>query len=265
MTAMGPVAGGISTRSGVLTRTITIIELIATHASGIGVREAARLTGIDRSAVSRILTELEALSYVAQDRDRGVYSAGPRLFSIVATLAERDSVARAAEPILRDLVSRYNETCFAFALVEDRIVVRARVDSDHTVRAMVELGSAWPLTTEAAGLAILSGLGTTDRERLLVQPGSESSHTAQADLDSLRRRLEEDQQRGYSYSTGRSASEGTGIASPYFDATGNCVGSISLNGPRDRGESRPVNSAVVAVQDAARRMSERLGGLDSRR
>lgn len=265
MTTMGPAAGGNSTKSGVLERTITIIELIAAHESGIGVREAARLTGIDRSAVSRILTELETLAYVEQDRDRGVYSAGPRLFSIVATLAERDSVARAARPVLSDLVSRFNETCFAFALVDDRMVLRARVDSDHTVRAMIELGSSSTLVTTAAGLAILSGLPTPERERLLVQRGVETSPLNNEDLDSLRQLLEEDRERGYSYSAGNVASEGADIAAPYFDAAGNCAGSISLGGPRNRVESLPVDSAGAAVQDAARRMSERLGNLDTRR
>lgn len=265
MTAMVPAASGISTKSGVLARTITIIELIAAHESGIGVREAARLTGIDRSAVSRILTELETLDYLEQDRDRGVYSAGPRLFSIVATLAERDSVARAARPVLRDLVSRYNETCFAFALADDRMVLRARVDSDHTVRAMMELGSSSPLLAEAAGLAILGALDTPERERLLVHPDIETSHLNHGDLDSVRQRLDDDRERGYSYSAGHVASECASIAAPYFDAAGNCAGSISLGGPRDRVESLPVDSAGAAVRDAARRMSERLGDLVSRR
>jgi DNA-binding IclR family transcriptional regulator len=77
-------------KSGMLARAITLLELVVTQADGIGVREAARRTGIDRSAVSRILTHFEELGYVDQEREGGVY--GPRattLFDGGSALRER--------------------------------------------------------------------------------------------------------------------------------------------------------------------------------
>jgi IclR helix-turn-helix domain len=73
---------------------LTLLEAVATHADGVGVREAARQTGIDRSAVSRILAQFEDLCYVEQNGARGVYTAGPGLFALVAALSERDSPGR---------------------------------------------------------------------------------------------------------------------------------------------------------------------------
>ena len=61
---------------------------VAMQPDGIGVREAARRTGIDRSAVSRILTQFEEMGYIEQERERGLYRAGPQLFSLVAALAD---------------------------------------------------------------------------------------------------------------------------------------------------------------------------------
>lgn len=261
MAAMEPPAVTHSPKSGVLARTVTIIDIIVAHTDGLGVREAARRTGIDRSAVSRILNELETLGYVAQDRDRGVYSAGAKLFSVAATLAERDSIARASQPLLSELVEAYHETCFAVALVDNTMVVRAKLDGDSTVRSVIELGASSPLVMGAPGLAILSALEPNESERMLAQPDVEAADVNLPDLDAVRRQLVVDQQRGYSYSAGRDATDGAGIAAPFFDAAGRCAGSITLSGPTDRVERLSIDIVGAALVDVARRMSERLGHL----
>jgi len=43
-------------------RVTRLLELVGRHREGVGVREAARLVGIDRSAVGRLFSQLEALS-----------------------------------------------------------------------------------------------------------------------------------------------------------------------------------------------------------
>ena len=261
MTAMESSSTSVSQKSGMLTRAITLLELVATHVGGIGVREAARRTGIDRSAVSRILTHFEELGYVEQERERGVYSAGPRLFSIVAALAERDSLARAAEPLLKELVARFNETCYAVARVDDTLVYRAKVDCDNTIRYVIELGKPFPLVSGASGMAILSGLTVVEREHILGQPIVAHTDKSLTDPDAVRAQLAEDLRLGYSYSPGRWVPNGGGIAAPYFDASGRCVGALTLSSPMDRLRRLSVEEIGGAIRDAARRMSERLGHL----
>lgn len=248
-----------SPKSGMLVRAITLLELVATHVGGIGVREAARRTGIDRSAVSRILTHFEELGYVEQEGERGVYAAGPRLFSIVAALSERDSLAKAAEPLLTELVGRFNETCYAVARVDDTLVYRSKVDCDNTIRAVIDLGTAFPLVSGASGMAILSGLSPDERDRILKQPIVAHTDSSLADPDAVRAQLAEDIRLGYSYSPGRWVPNGGGVAAPFFDVSGRCAGAISLCGPMDRLQKLSIDEVGATVRDAARRMSERLG------
>lgn len=250
-----------SQKSGMLSRAITLLELVATHADGIGVREAARRTGIDRSAVSRILTHFEEIGYVEQERERGMYAAGPRLFSIVAALAERDSMARAAQPLLKELVNRFNETCYAVARVDDTLVYRTKVDCDNTIRYVIELGKAFPLVSGASGMAILTGLSHDERELILAQPIIAHTDASLTDPDEVRAQLDEDMRVGYSYSPGRWVPNGGGVAAPFFDAAGRCAGALTLSSPMDRLQKLSVEEIGAAVRDAAHRMSERLGML----
>ncbi len=255
-----PAAGG--QKSGMLVRAITLLELVATHADGIGVREAARRTGIDRSAVSRILTHFEEIGYVEQERERGLYAAGPRLFAIVAALAERDSLAKAAEPILKELVGRFNETCYAAARVGDTLVYRAKVDCEHTIRYVIEMGKPFPLVSGASGIAILTGLTDEEREPIITRPLEAHTESSFQRVDDLREQIAKDIALGYSYSPGRWVPNGGGIAAPFFDASGRCAGAITLSSPMDRLQKMSIEEIGAAVRDAAQRMTVRLGTLD---
>jgi len=247
-----------------LVRAITLLELVATHVDGIGVREAARRTGIDRSAVSRILTHFEELGYVEQERERGVYSAGPRLFAIVASLAERDTLAKAAEPLLTTLAHRFTETCYVVARVGDTLVYRAKVDCDNTIKYVVDLGTSFPLVSDAAGMAILSGVTPEERDRILGQLGGAHDGATTTDPEVVRVQLADDLRLGYSYNPGRWVPNGGSVAAPFFDASGRCAGAIALCGPMDRLDNLSVDEVGTALRDAARTLSERLGQLDQR-
>lgn len=246
-------------KSGMLLRAITLLELVATHADGIGVREAARRTGIDRSAVSRILTHFEEIGYVEQERERGLYAAGPRLFSIVAALAERDSLSRAAEPLLKGLVEQFNETCYAVARVDDTLVYRAKVDCDNMIRYVIELGKAIPLVSGASGMAILSGLTPDELDHVLSQPVVAHTDQSLTDPAAIRAQVAEDIKLGYSFSPGRWVPNGGGVAAPFYDASGRCAGAITLSSPLDRLTKMSIPDIGAAVNHAARKMSERLG------
>ena len=253
------IVAGPGQKSGVLGRAISLLEIVSAHADGIGVREAARQANIDRSAVSRILTQFEELDYVQQERERGVYAAGPGLFALVAALGERDSLWKAAEPFLKELVARFNDTCYIATRVGDQLVFRGKVDCEHRIRYVIELGKPFPLVSGAAGTAILSGLNTEESDRILR--GELPTYTPQSitNRKQYSEQLVIDRQLGYTYSPGRWVRGGTGIAAPYFDATGNCAGSIALSCPADRLEFLRVEEAGEAIRDASRALSRRLG------
>lgn len=246
-----------------LVRALTLLELVVTQADGIGVREAARRTGIDRSAVSRILTHFEEIGYVDQEKERGVYAAGPRLFSFVAALAARDSLAKAAEPLLRNLVSQFNETCYAVAKMGQTLVYRAKVDCDHTIRYVIDMGKPFPLVSGASGMAILSALDDDEVAHILTQPIEVHTERSFTSADEIRAQLKKDLKLGYSYSPGRWVPNGGGIAAPFYDASGKCAGAITLSSPMDRLAKMSVPDIGQAVARAAAQMSERLGNLSS--
>jgi DNA-binding IclR family transcriptional regulator len=254
--------GDAGQKSGVLTRALTLLETVAMHADGIGVREAARQTAIDRSAVSRILAQFEELGYVEQGGSRGVYVAGPGLFALVAVLSERDSLWKAAEPFLMNLVARFNETCYVAARVGDSLVFRGKVDCEHRIRYVIEMGKPFPLVGGAAATAILSGMPEQESDAILSGELPAYTPASITDPDEYRAQLRADRALGYTYSPGRWVRGGAGISAPYFDASARVAGAIALSCPADRLEDLRVHEVGLAVAEACRGLSRRLGYIE---
>lgn len=259
----GGASDATSARSGVVSRAVTLLELVSTEPNGVGVRDAARQTGIDRSAVSRIFAQLEELDCVRQDGERGLYTVGPRMFMIAAVLRGQDSLWNAAQPILRGLVDRYGETVYLAVRANNRVVFRDKIDCTHNIRYVIELGKPFPLTTGGASAsAILAGMPDAEVEAVLAE-GDFDQHTpiSLTDADAFRRILATDRQRGYSVSLGRWVRNGAGISAPFFGSQGVCVGAITLSCPADRLEAVSIPEVGASMLEASRQLSRRIGHL----
>lgn len=242
----------------VASRVTTLLDLVGTRGSGVGPREAERITGIDRSAVSRIFRQLETLGWVTSD-DRGTYTVGPELFSLAAAVRQRDSLWNAAKPLLRQLTETFDETTYLAVRRGNRAVFREKVDCQQRLRYVLDLNEPFPFTTGAAGRAILSTLDNPEIEAIIAD--GLRAHTPDSVTDPLgyREMIETDRRRGFSYSRSGWVSGGGGVASPFFDAGFGCVGAITLSAPIDRlGEDRAM-ALGHAVREAAHALSVRLG------
>lgn len=251
--------GAASSAPTVTQRVVTLLGLVARHEGGIGARDAERATGIDRSAVSRIFRQLESVGWAEQVDDRGTYTAGPQLFAAAAAVRQRDSLWRAAAPLLHELTDRFDETTYVARRRDHQVVFQDKVECSQTIRYVVELNQPFPLTTGAAGRAILSALSRNEIEQIVADGLHAYTPTTITDPDKYRTQLDRDRRLGYAYSKSGWVPRGAGVASPFFDAAGTCSGAITVSAPIDRLTPTAVRSIGPAVRDAARRLSNRLG------
>jgi IclR family acetate operon transcriptional repressor len=243
-------------------RIIGVLEAVATTEDGVGVRSLARQTGIDRSAVSRLLLQLAELG-IAAPAENGRYRIGPRLFAIAGAVTSRDELRRASRPSLEALAERFNETSYLAVLEEGRVVYRDVIESTQPLRYVGELGVPAPLHAGAAGRAILAGLDDDAFERWLataelvaVTPGTITSR------ERLREQRLADRSVGYAVSRGERVAGGAAVAAPFVDGSGRVRGSLVVTCPRDRlpaGRERSIGDALVAM---TQQLSWRLGASD---
>jgi DNA-binding IclR family transcriptional regulator len=240
-------------------RVATLLELVGRYESGIGAREAERATGIDRSAVSRIFRQLESLGWVEPADDRGTYTVGPTMFAVAAAVRQRDSLWRAAEPLLQALTDRFNETTYLTVRRGHQVIFQDKVDCSQRIRYVIELNEPFPLTSGAAGRAILSALPREEADEVIADGLTAYTPMSITDPGQYRVQLDQDTRLGYAYSQSGWVERGAGVASPFFDPSGTCTGAITMSAPIDRLTPEAVRDIGPAVREAARQLSRRLG------
>jgi IclR family acetate operon transcriptional repressor len=241
-----------------LARVISILEALVDAAEPVGPRALARSVEIDRSAVGRILQQLEALDVLTGEN--GKYEPGPRLFALGRSLSALDTLPAAATSVLSALVAEYDETSYVCVLHSGAAVFLYESQSSKPLRYVVDLGRPVPLHAGAAGRAILAGVSEESaRELLEGAPLQELTGNTVSDIDSLLAMRALDVERGYSISVEERLEGGAAVAAPFFDGTGSCQGSIVLTAPLTRFASLDEAAVGSALQAAAGTLSSRLG------
>lgn len=242
-------------------RLMHVLEALITAQDGLGVRETSRRTGIDRSAVSRLLGQLQELQLATQEAG-GRFVVGPRLYALGAALVARDSLAKAAHPILERVSVTFDETCYLAVREAAGFTFRDKVECTRPIRYVIELGQLAPLHAGGAGRAILSGLSDHELVQALRGPFERLTDRTITDGAALRARVAEDRERGYAFSLGERVAGGSALAAPFFDAAGECRGAVVFTRPSERHRQSDLEVVAAAVMAAGRELSGRLGQLD---
>lgn len=251
---------GRRNRHNTAAKVIMLLKALAVREEGIGVRELARELGIDKSAISRLCDQLVALGIAERDEFSGRYRVGPAMFALAATINGRDSLWRAAEPVVRDLARTFNETCYLAVRDGDEIIFRNKVDCTHKVRYVIDPDERAPLHAGAGGRAVLIGLDDDEVREIARRTGLPAvTPRTITDPDKLLALVQQDRMRRYAASRGERVPSGGAVAAPYFDATGRCLGSIVLTCPDQRYNPAQEPEVAAAVMRAADDLSQRLG------
>lgn len=231
-------------------RVVAILEALArADERGVGIRELAAQTGISRSAVHRLLTQLVELGFASGlPKDR--YEAGPQALAWTVPLGTAFTIEDAARDALDRLAGELNESAYAvgYEPQDHQIVFVGVAHSSRPVQYVLELHSRAPLHAGAAGKAVLAWLPEVELERLELVPHTD---TTIVDLAALRSDLEDTRARGYALSEGERIADASGIAAPIF-RDGAVCGAITLTVPRYRFDPALRDAYAAAVRAAAR-------------
>jgi IclR family acetate operon transcriptional repressor len=95
--------------SGVMERTLAILERLATDVAGVPLATLADELDIPRSAAHRLLTDLAEHGYVRQSRERGDYMLTTKLISLGLNYLKHSGVVDLCQPIMDRLAEAAGE------------------------------------------------------------------------------------------------------------------------------------------------------------
>jgi IclR family transcriptional regulator, acetate operon repressor len=153
--------------SGVMQRTLAILERLAHEAHGLSLAALADDLAMPRSAAHRLLTELSDLGYVSQSRERGDYRLTTKLITLGLAQLRLGGVSDVVLPIVNRLAQDTGELVRLGLVDVDRLtwVVTAQ-GAASGLRYDPDAGSDANLSCTSSGLAWLSTL--SDEEALAL-------------------------------------------------------------------------------------------------
>jgi DNA-binding IclR family transcriptional regulator len=152
-------AGGY--RPPAVSRAASILRVLASDGSGLGVNEIARRVGIVPSTCFYALRGLVEEGFVAFNPETKAYNCGLGLFTLVREAMANSSFPKTVQPVLDKLSQDTGVTAMAVEFNQhDRVVVMALARSSSLVSLPVNVGSRFPSLIGAPGrcFAAASGL-----------------------------------------------------------------------------------------------------------
>ena len=243
--------------SGVLERTLGILELLSEQEQGVELAVLAEKLNMPKSAAHRLLADLARLGYVRQTRDLGEYVLTTKLVSLGLSYLSKTGVVDVAQPLLDRLAEQTGELVRLSVVDGDRLTWVARAQGARQgLRYDPDMGSIARLSCSSSGLAWLSTMKDDDALALVSQQGlglpEDFGPNAPKSLKAFLKVLQDTRKQGFclteeTYTPGLNA-----IAAPVGLAGQLSMGTISVAGPSARfTRERMVAIAPVLVSCAA--------------
>ncbi|MFE7647696.1 IclR family transcriptional regulator domain-containing protein [Streptomyces phaeoluteigriseus] len=166
----GPPPAGLALRTGAskqelgrdfiesLARGLTVLTAFGEGRESLTLTEVAKATGLARATARRALITYDHLNLVTQTPHR-TFTLTPRVLSLGFPPLAGTPLPHLAEPHLRALTDRIQETTYLAALTEtgDEIQCTARATARHVMRVDIRIGTRLPAATDTAvGRVLLS-------------------------------------------------------------------------------------------------------------
>ncbi|MGY1806199.1 IclR family transcriptional regulator [Blastococcus sp. SYSU D00669] len=240
--------------SQLLVRGLRVLEAVATHGGPIGVAELARMLGLPKSTVQRILRTLHELGWVEPSSDPVTrWRLGDRLLAISRTLPRKRDIRQAALPHMPEL-SRQTQETVHLSVPDLRIlgtVLIERVDSPLPLRTFNAIGTSAPLHANASGLAVLAALPDEEVERLLGADLEKVTPNTMVDRQALRERIARIREEGHAVTTAEWREGICGIGAAVVVDLGHPVAGIAISMPQTRFSPDRVGEWGRWVREAA--------------
>ncbi|MFI6587183.1 IclR family transcriptional regulator [Embleya sp. NPDC050493] len=229
-----------------LARALEVIEVVAAH-EPVGVAELARLTGVDKSALQRVLVTLHASGWLrptAEPPTRWRLTTRPLV--LAAQARRRDDLSARARPVLADLREATGETVTLAVPDAGRIVAVDVAESRQLVRTVPRIGLVFPAATSAAGLALCAATPPDEWDLSGIDPHDES----------FGRELADTRSRGWSLSIGAVNADISSVGAAVLDATGRPMAALIVSAPAGRLDEAGCTRVGRLVARAAESLSE---------
>jgi DNA-binding IclR family transcriptional regulator len=259
--AAGPTRGPRRIQS--VEHAVDVLQALAAAGRPTGVSELARQTGLSKAAAHHLLSTLEARGFVMRQSDSPLYKLGWALYELGSNVVRDVDLSRVARPYLDKLAAQTNESVLLGILDGESVLYLDRGEAPSGLQMRANAGRRGPLHATASGKILLAySPDPVLLANLLAHPLERLTKATITDPDALRHDLAQARQQGYATCWQEGEIGLSSVAVPLHDYRGAVVASLTVAGPASRLTTRTLQSHLVPLHAARRRIESHLGVTD---
>lgn len=240
-------------------KAVKLLNLFSVEQPEVGLSDLARRAGYDKAATRRLLVALKNHEFIEQNPDNRRYRLGPGFLHLARVREVTQPLVAVLQPALSRLTDMTGETAHASLMSDNTLSTISICFPDRGNRAHLELGETLPLHATASGIAVLA---FSPGNPLKMLPDTLSAFTEDTLLEphAVSRLVAAARDLGVAVMDSSYCSEITGIAVPYFSASGSVLGSIAVATPNSRMSERLSGEIRKALMSECAVVTRAIGG-----
>lgn len=251
-------------RVNALYRGIQILELLAGEKKRWTTTDISRKLKVPKSTTSYLLHTLLARGYLRREAD-GLYRLSMKLLALGGQAVRGIEVREVALPILRRLTSETETTAHLAVLEGAEAVYIERVPSPGFIQMDTWVGRRMPLHSTSVGKALSAYLPEKEAGALFQATGlPRFTPRTITSLARLKQELKKIRESGVAIDNEENTPGVRCVAAPIFAENGAVVAALSLTGPVQQVTEERVGRIVEKVKEAARQLTQTVGGRSPR-
>jgi IclR family KDG regulon transcriptional repressor len=219
--------------------------------------ELSAEVGLSKATAHRMLSVLEQEGYVVRTPGSADFQLGPEMIVLGVLALNSVDVRKVARPELQILAETTGEDASLEALVGTEVLILDEERGRGLLGLGTEVGTRWPAHATATGKVLLSFAENAMTEPMHGLPPM-TSHTITS-WEAWTKTLSEVREKGYATNLEELEYGYHSVAAPIRDREGRAAASLSVGGSAHRVTVDRILDLAKAVQEAAARVSERLG------
>lgn len=241
-------------------KALKLLDWFTDKRSEIGLSEMARLSGLDKATVHRMLTALARHGLLEQHPTLKTYRLGAGILRLARLREACFPVGAVVNPVLDRLADETGETAHASLLAGTQLMTIGTAEAARSTRVSIEPGLILPFHATASGIAVLGHSPDDLVDTLLAAPLERYTADTDCDLGNLRKRIAECRHTGIGISDRGYESDVCSTAAPLFGPDGWACGAVTVAAPASRMNADVRQQIAGAVVRAAFEITRGLGG-----
>lgn len=246
---------------GTVTKALSLLDFFSPSQIEIGLSDMARLSGLNKATVYRLLSELQSQGFVEQTGQHRVYRIGSAVLRLAALRESSVPLLSVSREILQTLCEATGETAHMSIVQGTRLDALAYTYSPaHATKVTMDDAEILAFHATSSGLAVLAFAEETFVAEILSAPLPALTARTMTQPEQVRTALEEVRRTGLAESIGGFEVDVHSNAAPVFGPDALPLGAVAVAAPESR--VTPERRALIReqVKACAADLTARTGG-----